>query len=311
MATPTPVKIGMIVYDSINMLDHYVALDAGIYHDEGLEVQLVLDPPRGGGPSPLDTGEALVSSSTPRVIEAILFHRAPYKFVLITRRDPPHPIVARPEIKTVHDLKGKTVWGAPEGATTYYMLLDWLRTNGLEPGVDVYINTLPQHQASFFGGAIPAWVRPLMGMTVDAIAAPPPEGEWLVQEVGYNWLCDLTAEYPGRMVHGLIAHEDTLRNRPELVQRAVRAHVRAARTIQGDQETTVSCLMRRWGLSSGVAEEVWESLRSHFIAEVEPSLLSLEFEHFAHHLKQRFPEANLEVPNAVTVVDPSFFPKAV
>lgn len=307
MATATAVKIGMIVFDSINMLDHYLALDAGIYQEEGLDVELVQDPPRGGGPSPLDTGEALVTSSTPRVIEAILYHQAPYKFVLITRRDPPHPILARPEIKTVADLKGKTVWGAPEGSTTYYMLLDWLRKNGLEPGVDVQVNTLSKEQASFFAGTIPAWVRPLMTMTIDAIAAPPPEGEWLKQKVGYNWLVDLTEEYSGRMVHGLIAHENTLKERPELVRRAVRAHIRAARLIQEDQEAAVACLIRRWGLSQRVAEGIWDYLRHHFIAEIDPALLKPEFKHFAQHLLERFPDKPLRIPDPSTVVDPSFF----
>ena len=34
------IKIGMVNY-SINMLDHWVALDLGLYREEGLDVELV------------------------------------------------------------------------------------------------------------------------------------------------------------------------------------------------------------------------------------------------------------------------------
>ena len=302
-----PTKIG-IVNESINMLDHFVAQDAHLYQEEGLDVELVVQLYL-GSLALLDTGEMLASSSTPRVIESILLDRTPYKFVLLTRRNPPHYVVSRPEITSVAQLKGKTLWCAGPGSTNYYMTLDWLRKNGLEPGSDVRV--LPQEgpEEAFFGGALPQWVRPSVMMTSDAMMVVPPLWDWLVKEAGYNTLVELTDEYADRLVHGLAVHQDTLARQPELVRKLVRAHVRSARTIREDRETTVQCIMTRWGLSQPTAEGVWENMRDHFIAETDPSLLTLELAYFKENLERSHPDAKIDLPDPATLIDPSFMPR--
>jgi len=67
---PKRVKIGLI-NDSVNMLDHFVALDLGLYRDEGLEVELVQQP-NFRSLTGLDSGEILLTSATPRVVQSIL-----------------------------------------------------------------------------------------------------------------------------------------------------------------------------------------------------------------------------------------------
>jgi len=103
------IKIGMVNY-SINMLDHWVALDLGLYRDEGLEVELIGSQPTREVIRTLESGEVTVSSFTSRITDAILKEKKPFRFVLFTRKNPPHYIVSRPGIKSVGDLKGKTIW---------------------------------------------------------------------------------------------------------------------------------------------------------------------------------------------------------
>ena len=73
---PNKVKIGLI-NDSVNMLDHFVALDLGLYKDEGLEVELAKQP-NFGSLTGVDSGEILLTSATPRVVQSILLKDARY-----------------------------------------------------------------------------------------------------------------------------------------------------------------------------------------------------------------------------------------
>lgn len=303
MTVATHTKIG-IINESLNMLDHFVALDAGFFRDEGLDVELVVQ--SGASAGMPATENVLVTSFAAQVVEAILLYRAPYKFVLINRREPPHYVVSRPEIKTVADLKGKTICGAGTGSTNYKMMVDWLRRNGLEPGRDVKIETPTTPPSSFFNGPTPDWARPLMRAAYDATMVVPPEWEWLTQVAGYNTLVELCEEYPNRMIHGLAAHEDTLKREPELIRKVVRAHIRAAQTIQNDRETTVQIVMQRWGLSRQVAEGVYQNMHWRFISETDPKWLKEELVYHTQHLKEQHPAAQIEIPDPATLIDASF-----
>jgi len=304
MAVVEKVKIG-VINDSMNMLDHFVALDAGIYREEGLDVELVIQMSL-ESMSQLDSGDVMLSSSTMRVVEAILLKAAPYKFVLITRREPPHYILGRPGINAVADLKGKVVWGSAPGAINYYQTLDWLRKNGLEPGADVRMSHAEDTNESFFSGRIPAWVMPDLKVTADAVMAVPPEADWLVREAGFNELVELCQEFPNRMIHGLAGHPETLKKKADIVRRTVRAHVRASRVIQEDGETTVQVLMNRWSLNREVAEEIWRKMNWRFIAETDPSWLDDLLQYVAMHLPERFPEAPIHRADSVALIDKSF-----
>ena len=58
----------------------------------------------------------------------------------------------------------------------------------------------------------------------------------LNEAAGYNILVDLPEAYPGRMIHGLAGHLDTLRRQPEAVKKIVRAHIGACHTIREDKK---------------------------------------------------------------------------
>ena len=304
MATLTKTKIGVIV-DNMNMSDHHVALDAGYYRDEGLDVELVVHL---GTLAELDTGAMLVSSSMPQILEAIIMRQAPYKFVLVTRQEPPHYLLGKPGIKSAADLKGKEIWASGEGAFNHYMAVDWLKSHGLEPGRDVTLSSPSSSQESFFNGKYQPWAGHLASLTADALMAVPPESEWLMQEAGYNQLVELCEAYPHRMIHALTAHEDTLKRHPELVRAAVRAHVRASKTIQGDRETTVQVWMNRWGVNRKVGERIWEFMNWRFIAETDPKWLVDTLAYASQHLQRRYPDKNIQAPSAASLIDPSFAP---
>jgi ABC-type nitrate/sulfonate/bicarbonate transport system substrate-binding protein len=301
------VKIGM-VQDNFNMLDHHVALARGHYRDQGLDVELVA-PPRPEAIQTLTSGEVPVSSFTSAVMDAILRDGAPFKFVLFTRNGVPHHIVARPGIRTVRDLKGKTLLAGGEGGTNYYMTLDWLRDNGLEPNVDVRIVS-PENASfsDFFGStSTPAWVRGALRWAADAALCGGFERFFLMQEFGFHSLVDLPDVYPGRMIHGLAAHVATLEKEPDLVRRVVAAHVAAAGTIREDRAWCVPFIAQKWGVAERVAAEGWEMMRPRFIAEIEPGLLEPEIAYFRAHIERGDPQRRIMPPRVESLVDRSFF----
>jgi len=304
---PNKVKIGLI-NDSVNMLDHFVALDLGLYKDQGLDVELVKQP-NFGSLTGVDSGEILLTSATPRVVQSILLKDARYKFVLITRKNPPHYIVSRPEIRTVAGLRNKTIWSSGPGSGNYYMTIDWLRENGLEPGVDVHVRHFGEDQSTVFSTASPpSWIHSLMKMAFDGLMCVPPEREWLVELAGYHSLVDLCQKYPDRMIHGLATTAGTLKTMPDLVRGAVRAHCRAAEIIRNDSKVTVACIAKRWKLVDRVAERVWTSVKDCFIASTDSIWLEALFANHKRHLEHTHPERRVSNPNIKELLDGSFAP---
>ena len=298
------IKIGMVNF-SLNMLDHHVALAKGHYQEQGLEVELVA-PSGKEAIRALASGEVAVSSYTSAVIDAILKERMPFKFVLFTRNGVPHYIVAKPEIKSVKDLRGKTVWNPGHG-TNYYMTLDWLSANGLRPGVDVKIGGHDYPAPGFFGPrGFPGWAGPTLKGSADAVMIQVLERALLMEHFGYNSLLDLPEAFPGRMIHGLAAHVDTIKKDPDTIRRIVKAHIAATRTIKEDKKFCTELISEKWGVSQRVAEQAWVIMRTRFISEVDPKWLGPEMEYFHRHIQENEPDRIIEVPDPASLVDSSF-----
>ena len=187
------------------------------------------------------------------------------------------------------------------------MTVDWLRENGLEPGVDVCVRHFGDDQTSFFSKANPpSWIRAAMKMAFDALMCVPPEREWLVELGGYHSLVDLCQRYPDRMIHGLATSADTLNKLPDLVRGAVHAHCRASEIIRTDQEVTVSCIAKRWNLVDRVAEGVWTTVKDCFIASTDCTWLDPLFANHKRHLEEVDPERKVTLPNTKELMDASF-----
>jgi ABC-type nitrate/sulfonate/bicarbonate transport system substrate-binding protein len=299
------IKIGMVNL-SLNMLDHHVALANGHYKQHGLEVELVA-PSGKEAIRALASGEITVSSYTSKVMDAILKERMPFKFVLFTRNGVPHYIVARPEIRSPKDLRGKTLWTGGQDGTNYYMTLDWLRANGLEPGVDVRLVSYDNAPSGFLGPkGLPDWARATLKGAADAMMIQVLERALLMEHFGYNSLVDLPEAYPGRMIHGLAAHVDTIQRNPDTIRRIVKGHIAAARTIKEDKNFCVTLISEKWGVSQRVAEEAWRIIRTRFISEIDPKWLMPEIEYFQRHVQEQQPGRIIDIPDTASLVDSSF-----
>jgi NitT/TauT family transport system substrate-binding protein len=141
-------------------------------------------------------------------------------------------LVVKPDIKSVKDLKGKTIASPQLGNTQDVALRSYLKKNGLKTdtagGGDVSI--LPQDNAvtlqAFTGGQIDgAWV-------------PEPWATRLVNEGGGKILVDERKLWPGGkyVTTDLLVSKSFLQDHPDLVQKLLEGHVKSVAFIN-DKKT--------------------------------------------------------------------------
>jgi NitT/TauT family transport system substrate-binding protein len=134
-----------------------VAKEAGYFADEGLTVDLV----RVGGSTRIvaaligGSGQ-LIHAGEPAVVPAVVQGSDVVLIAAISRVNR-HHLIARPEIKEVKELRGKTVGITSFGSTSDYVLRMILEKHGLDPGKDVSIvqtGGQPEGLAAMAGGKI-------------------------------------------------------------------------------------------------------------------------------------------------------------
>jgi len=90
---------------SYSSLPAYVAQASGFFRDESLDVELIQMRPATSSPA-LYNGDVQATLTFGSTVGAII-SGFPFKIVAVLTEKPVHYLVARPEIRTVQDLKGK------------------------------------------------------------------------------------------------------------------------------------------------------------------------------------------------------------
>lgn len=160
-----------------------------------------------------------------------------------------HSLMARPEIKSALDLKGKKVAVSSFGATADLSARVSLRALGLDPVKDVSILALGPdaiRYAALQSGAVQASIMPL---------------PWNVRmkKEGYRELF-----YAGKVFHqpltGLMTTGDKIEKNPDLVRRTLRAFVRSSRAVREDKKDFLAFVEKKLAIAPDVAAEAYEYL---------------------------------------------------
>ena len=159
-----------------------LARDRGYYRQEGLDVQLVLIPSALGMQALLG-GNIKFSTAGGSGILPIL-RGAPVKFVFTTFNRPMFWLYAKPEIRSVENLKGKKVGVSGLGSGPDSLLREILKKNGLEGGRDVVILPVGSGTGRFFA---------LQAGSVDAAMLSVP-ANLLAQDAGFRELVSFLNE---------------------------------------------------------------------------------------------------------------------
>lgn len=103
------IQTGLIGSPQAGGWPYYIAIDKGFFADAGVSLDIVYVPTASGLVQQLAAGSLdVVNIGIVEPIHAIA-RGAPVAIVRVTGAVPPYEVIARPEIKTIQDLKGHTV----------------------------------------------------------------------------------------------------------------------------------------------------------------------------------------------------------
>jgi len=214
-----------------NGLPAWMAIEAGIFRKNGLDVQLVYF--RGG----TITAMALVARETPisqvsgpPIVSAVL-KGADAVMIAGGNVVSEYWLMSRPEIKTAEQLKGGSVAIATFGGQADFISRIALQRLGLTPGKDVaivQIGTVPERLSALDKGRVQA----AMLNTPDNVVA---------QKKGLYNLVSVRLPYQGV---GLATTRTFIRESPDIVRRYVRSQIEAVHRIKTDREAGIKVLAK-------------------------------------------------------------------
>lgn len=228
----TKVRLVHVAFSS-NQAVAFVAREAGFFHKQGLELELI----RIGGSSTVvqtmvagEVGLAHVGASA--VIEAAVAG-ADLTIVANTVKVPMFRLMASPAVKSIADLKGKKVGVTRFGSSTDF-LVRWAMVNkwGLAPDRDV-----PLIQV----GGIPELFAAAKAKAIDAAPLSTPD-DLRVEEIGWRELADFSTLGLDYMTGTLASTRRYIQSNAEPLRRFMRAFVQGIHKMRTDKEFTLRAL---------------------------------------------------------------------
>ena len=205
----------------------YAAISLGYFKDEGLEIELV----NGGGAdksmTALLTGQADIGLMGPEAAIYVFNEGREDSAMVIgqlTKRDGSFLMGREPNDNFQwSELQGKTVIGGRKGGVPEMTLEYVLRQNGLEPGVDVEVDT--SIQFNLMGGAFE-------GGTGDYVTLFEPTASLFEQE-GKGYIMAAVGQESGEVPYtAFMATKSYIKSNPEVVKSFLKAVYRGQQWVQ-------------------------------------------------------------------------------
>jgi NitT/TauT family transport system substrate-binding protein len=202
---------------TILAIDLHIAQKRGFFRDEGLDPQLVLI--RGDlAIAAAMAGEVQAVSNVATVIRAIERGNVPFKVLAVGLKRPLFWLTARPEYKSIADLKGKVFGMLAIGGPQYVAAARLLRKGGLDPQKDITVIVTGDALQSLVSGAIQATALSLPSVILAR------------DKFKMTILASAVEEFPS-LERGIAVPENLLRERRDLIKRILRALAKAHRYL--------------------------------------------------------------------------------
>jgi NitT/TauT family transport system substrate-binding protein len=207
----------------------YVGVSKGFFREEGLEVELIQANPRLGAMAVIN-GDVAFTATFLSTFRGIL-QGLPLKLVLIALKKGVYYLIVRPEIKDIHDLKGKKLGVATLRGADHLVAEELLRAKGFNPA---------QLQPVGLGDT-QVRAQALLSGVVDVVALSPPHDQ-MVQQMGGKVLAG-PPEF-GVPASGLTTSDRLIKESPQTVKSALRALLKATRFIEVNRQETIPIMMK-------------------------------------------------------------------
>ena len=225
---------------SLGFLDTWAAKERGFYRKHGIEAEIIAMRP------PLTIG-ALQSGDIDYAFGASTISRgsisgAPVRLVTLALRTSFHTLVARPEIKSIADLKGKTI-AVTIGAADDFVARHLIRRGGLDPREVNFVNMggSDTRFAAMHSGSIHATALSLPFFVV-------------AKRQGFT-LLGSASDVIDMATVGIGTSTRKIQQEREQVKKMVRAQLDTLHWIKSQKAEVVPFLQKVFGLDEGVAVE--------------------------------------------------------
>ncbi len=234
-ATPPPAeKIGVTFSSRTpNQLPLWLAYERGYFTQNGLEVDEL--------PFLSSTlaGQGIISNSVQfgligtEGIDLNLEAGSPVtKYVAGVTPKLVFKVIAQPDIRSVADLRGKTVAATRQGSVTDFLWRKVLELNGLQLGRDVDI--------AYTGSTDGAYTATLAGQIAATPITTPLEIQ--AEQQGLHVLLDVEQMNIPYLMGGVVVRTDYAETHPDVVERYLKAHLQGVATTLNDPEVALPVL---------------------------------------------------------------------
>jgi ABC-type nitrate/sulfonate/bicarbonate transport system substrate-binding protein len=256
-----PLQKVPISYSSsgITSIEFFIAKEKGYFRDEGLEPQLIQMSANAAIAAGV-TGDLVGLSSIGSAIRAIQ-RGAPLRAVSVSLRRPLFWLIARPEYKSVKELKGKIMGIVTVGGSQHAAARKLIALGGLDPDKDI---TMLQ------AGEEARQLQALISNAIQASAISPP---WVLigrDKFKMNIL-DSSIDKFASIQNGLAVHVKTLQEKPDLVKKMLRAKARAGRYFEQNEKEVSQMLAKMWNTDAATALESYRMSKPAFTGTGIPS----------------------------------------
>jgi ABC-type nitrate/sulfonate/bicarbonate transport system substrate-binding protein len=201
----------------------------GLFKEEGLEVELIQVNPRLGAMAVIN-GDVAFTTSFVSTFRGIL-QGLPLKLVMVGQKKGVYFLIARPEIKDVQDLKGKTLGVSTMRGTDHLVTEELLRAKGLNPSI---LRAVALGDTAVRAQSVAAGV-------VQAVTVSPPH-DLTLQKMGFHVLAG--PPEVGLPASGLFTSDRLIKENPQVVRRTLRALMKANRFIADNRDQTIGVLLQ-------------------------------------------------------------------
>jgi len=235
----------------VSFLTAGVGQKRGFFRDEGFEVELIR----------MNANISVTALSTGDIDYTMIFASVvrgamrglPMKVVASFMDSSTHMLIARPEYKSIRDLKGKTLAVSTYGATSDVAARMMMKHGGVDPERELKIIPLGADRARF--GALRE------GIVDVAVLSPPADSE--ATKYGFNVLSRFYEIYKLPFT-GLGTHLKKLKEKPDEIKRMLKAMIRTNRFIRQNRDGTIQTMMEWMKIDRESAAATYDSVRRVF-----------------------------------------------
>ncbi len=231
-----------------------MAQQRGFFKDENLEVEIIRMNPN-VAITALATGDVDYCQLFGAVVGGAIAG-LPVRIVAGYLDNWPMTLIAQPELKTLKDLRGKTLGISSFGATPDVAARMMIKQAGIDPEKEIKILAL---------GSDAARLTALKQRIVDVVVISPP-ADAQMEKQGYKILARAYELFSFPYL-GLGTHTRKIKEKPDEIRRVLKATIRANRFIRDNRDEAVRTLIG-WGkVEREFAYASYDALRNLFNAD--------------------------------------------